>query len=99
MGPFSWLFTGLLVGLVARLLVPGPHGLGCIGTSVLGILGSLVGGTLGNAVSGNGFDLEASGFVGAVLGAVLLLVLARLFGRGGGTSRPPSFDDRLDRHR
>lgn len=95
MGLISWLVTGLIVGAIARLLVRGPQNLGCIGTSVLGILGSIVGGTLFNALTGNGLELRTSGFLGAVAGAVILLVLARLFGRG---QRPPRrFEDGLDR--
>lgn len=80
MGLLAWLLTGLIVGAIARLLVSGPHHLGCIGTSVLDILGSLVGGTLFNAFSGDGFELESSGFLGAVFGAVVLLVIGRLVG-------------------
>ena len=79
MGVLGWILTGFLVGAIARLVVRGPHHLGCIGTSVLGILGSLVGGTLFNALQGNGFELRASGFLGAIVGAVILLVLGRIF--------------------
>lgn len=81
MGVISWLLMGLVVGVLARFLVKGPHRLGCIGTTGLGILGSLVGGTTLNALTGDGFDLAASGFWGSLLGGVLLLVLARLFRR------------------
>jgi uncharacterized membrane protein YeaQ/YmgE (transglycosylase-associated protein family) len=96
MGLISWLLTGLIVGVIARFLVSGPHNLGCIGTIVLGILGSLVGGTLFNVIAGNGFELETTGFLGAIAGAVVILVLARLFGGGGSRRR---IDDRLDRRR
>ena len=98
MGILSWLLTGLIVGAIARMLVRGPHGLGCIGTSALGILGSVVGGTLFNALAGNGFELQSSGFLGAIAGAVLVLVIARIFG-GGGRRRPQRFEDNLDRRR
>ena len=82
MGILSWLLTGLIVGAIARVLVKGPHNLGCIGTSVLGILGSLVGGTLFNALAGNNFELHTSGFLGAIVGAVILLVIGRIVGGG-----------------
>lgn len=75
-----WIVTGLIVGIVARFLVKGPHPLGCIGTIGLGILGSLVGGTILNVLSGDGMKMASSGFLGSVFGAVLLLVAARLFG-------------------
>ncbi|MGI9615547.1 MAG: GlsB/YeaQ/YmgE family stress response membrane protein [Acidimicrobiales bacterium] len=98
MGVLSWLFTGLIVGAIARLLVRGPHNLGCIGTSFLGIIGSFIGGTLIGAITGDGFTLQAAGFFGAVAGAVILLVLARLFG-GSGRPPPRSFEDNLDQRR
>lgn len=86
MGVLSWIVVGLVVGAIARLLVRGPHALGCIGTIALGILGSIVGGTVINVLTGQGFDVAPSGFFGSVLGAVLVLVAARIF--GGGAKRP-----------
>jgi uncharacterized membrane protein YeaQ/YmgE (transglycosylase-associated protein family) len=85
----GWIITGLIVGAIARLLVKGPHNLGCIGTAVLGILGSIVGGTLFNSLAGNGFELRTSGFLGAIVGAVILLVIGRIVGgdRGYRTTR------------
>ena len=68
------------------LLVPGNPGLGCIGTIALGMIGSLVGGTTLNALTGDGFELAGSGFFGSVFGAVLVLVIARLF-RGDSRTR------------
>ncbi len=79
MGLLGWLITGLVVGAIARLLVPqsGRH-LGCIGTTGLGILGSLVGGGLFSILAGDGARLRASGLIGSIIGAVLILVVARL---------------------
>ncbi|MGH1504555.1 MAG: GlsB/YeaQ/YmgE family stress response membrane protein [Acidimicrobiales bacterium] len=79
MGVLGWLLSGLIIGAIARFLVRGPHHLGCIGTIGLGMIGSLVGGTALNALGGNGLELSGSGFFGSVFGAVLVLVLARLF--------------------
>ncbi len=87
MGLLSWIIAGLIVGAIARFLVRGPHPLGCIGTIGLGILGSIVGGTVLNVLTGRGLDVAPSGFLGSVFGAVLLLVLARMFGQ---RSQPPS---------
>lgn len=97
MGLVSWLLTGLLVGAIARLLVRGHHNLGCIGTIGLGVLGSVIGGTLFNALAGNAFQLKQTGFWGSIIGAVLLLVFARLI--GGGSRAPRRFEDDLDRRR
>ena len=78
MGIFAWIAVGLIAGLVARVVVrPGRH-LGCLGTIAVGLAGSLVGGTLGNVLSGDGLDVAASGVIGSILGAVLILALARL---------------------
>lgn len=96
MGLLSWLLTGLVVGAIARLLVRGPHNIGCIGTTVLGIVGSLVGGTLINGLTGDGFELQTTGFLGAIFGAVVLLVIARLVSGDGRRSR---VEDRVDRGR
>ncbi len=81
MGLLSWLLGGLIVGAIARALVKGRFNLGCIGTTGLGMLGSLVGGTVWNAFSGEGMTLTAGGFLTSVFGAVLVLVVVRLFGR------------------
>lgn len=71
-----WLVVGLVVGAVARLLVPGPDPMGCLGTAGLGIAGSFVGGTLANLLAGRGFEISPA-VIGSVLGAVLLLLLLR----------------------
>jgi uncharacterized membrane protein YeaQ/YmgE (transglycosylase-associated protein family) len=78
----SWIIGGLIVGLLARFVVSSPRSLGCIGTVVLGIIGSVVGGTLINVIRGDGIEFAASGFWGSIFGAIVVLVLARLFSRG-----------------
>ena len=70
---------------IARLLVPTGRHYGCLGTILLGIVGSLVGGTLGSVVAGNGFDVSTAGWIGSVIGAVLVLVFIRW--RDSGPSR------------
>jgi len=78
----SWILFGLLAGAVARLLVPGTGGIGCIGTLAVGILGALLGGFIGEALFGDevrfGWDLGP--FLLAVLGAVIFLLLLRALG-------------------
>jgi uncharacterized membrane protein YeaQ/YmgE (transglycosylase-associated protein family) len=66
----------LVVGIVAKLLMPGRDPGGFIITIVLGIVGALLGGFLGRALGFYGPN-EAAGFLMSVLGAVLLLFLYR----------------------
>jgi len=78
MGIIGTILIGLIVGLVARLLHPGKDGLGIIMTSLLGIAGSLVA-TFGGQALGIYHAGEGAGFLGAVIGAVLILfVVTRL---------------------
>ncbi len=77
MGPFVWIIFGLLVGVVSQWLVKGNRKLGCLGTIGLGIAGSLVGGTIWNVLTGSGLELESGGLFTSVIGAVLVLVLAK----------------------
>lgn len=69
------LFIGFVVGLAARWLKPGTDDMGIILTTVLGIGGSMLAGFLGKAL-GLYRPGEPAGFVGALVGAVLLLYLA-----------------------
>jgi len=67
------ILIGFVVGAIAKMLVPGPQGGGFVMTTVLGIAGSLFGSwVFGMLGMGGGM-----GFVGAVVGAVLLLLLFR----------------------
>jgi uncharacterized membrane protein YeaQ/YmgE (transglycosylase-associated protein family) len=81
---------GLIVGLVARLLVPGRDDIGIFGTILLGIVGSFVGGFLQRVIEGHSLEvhhLYASGFIGSVVGAVIVLLLLRVTGLERGRSR------------
>jgi uncharacterized membrane protein YeaQ/YmgE (transglycosylase-associated protein family) len=72
----SWIVFGLVVGLIARAIYPGPQSMGVAATILLGVAGSFVGGTLANALFGGGiFAMHAAGFVGSVIGALVLLAL------------------------
>jgi len=75
-----WLIVlGLVVGLVARLLVPGKQPMGWVATALLGIVGSYVGGTLGSIVfPPHQFDIHPPiqhSFLGALVGAVIVLLI------------------------
>lgn len=77
MGIIVWLVVGLIAGLIARALVPGPDPMGFVGTLVLGLIGSLVGGFLGNLIFRGDLDIDASGILGSIIGAVIALVAYR----------------------
>ena len=71
------LIVGLIVGALARLLVPGQQHLGVLMTSILGVVGSFVGGFIGSVVSrpAEGSFFHPAGFVLSVIGAIVVLVL------------------------
>jgi uncharacterized membrane protein YeaQ/YmgE (transglycosylase-associated protein family) len=70
----GWIVFGLVVGLIARGLVPGTQPMGCTRTILLGIAGSFIGGAIGFFFRG-GSLVQSSGWIGSVVGAVILLVL------------------------
>jgi uncharacterized membrane protein YeaQ/YmgE (transglycosylase-associated protein family) len=77
------LVVGLIVGAVARLLVPGRDPIGVLGTILLGIAASFAGGLVWNLLEYNRFaphNFHPAGVVGSVLGAIGVLVLLRLTG-------------------
>jgi len=82
-GLLSWIVFGLLAGAVARLLVPGTRGLGCITTAAVGVFGALLGGFLGEAVFDTDVDFawELKPFLLAVAGSVVLLLALNALGR------------------
>ena len=73
----GWIVFGLIVGAIAKLLMPGRDPGGIIVTILLGIVGALLGGFLGRAVGWYGPE-DAAGFVMALIGAIILLLLYRL---------------------
>jgi uncharacterized membrane protein YeaQ/YmgE (transglycosylase-associated protein family) len=80
---------GLAAGAIARWAVPGPDPIGVLGTIVLGLAGSFLGGLIFWVLFG-----RPAGFIAAVLGSILVLVLYRRFVQqrpitGPGTRRPP----------
>jgi len=69
---------GFAVGIVAKLLHPGRENMGFIMTTLLGIVGSVVAGYVGQAVGYYQVGQRA-GFIGSVLGALILLILYGMF--------------------
>ena len=80
MGIIVFLIVGLIAGFIARALVPGPDPMGWLGTMILGIVGSFVGGTLAALVFGGTLDLSASGLIGSIIGAIIVLLIWRAIG-------------------
>ena len=82
MGIFSWIVMGLIVGIIAKFIMPGKDPGGIIITSLIGIGGGLVGGYIGSYLglgTVTGFNLGS--ILLAVGGAVLLLILYRVVKR------------------
>ena len=75
------LIIGLIVGAVAKVLMPGKDPGGMLITMLIGIVGALIAGYLGGALGWYGKG-EPVGFIASVLGAVLLLFLYRLILKG-----------------
>jgi uncharacterized membrane protein YeaQ/YmgE (transglycosylase-associated protein family) len=75
------IIIGLIVGVVAKFLTPGRDPGGCIITILIGLAGSFVGTYLGQAL--NLYRVgEPAGFIGSVIGAVILLLIYRMiFGK------------------
>lgn len=84
MGLIWTLIVGFVVGAIARAILPGRDALAWWQTILLGVVGSYVGGFLGALLPGGGrpTDFTAAGFIGSVIGAVLLLVVWRRIKKG-----------------
>ena len=75
-GILGWIVFGLVIGALAKLLMPGRDPGGIVVTMVLGIAGALIGGFVGRLL-GWYAPGEPAGFVMALIGAVLLLFIYR----------------------
>jgi uncharacterized membrane protein YeaQ/YmgE (transglycosylase-associated protein family) len=76
-GVIGWIVFGLIVGAIAKLLMPGRDPGGFIVTMLLGIAGALVGGFLGRAAGWYGPN-DPAGFLMSLFGAVVLLLFYRM---------------------
>lgn len=76
MGILGWAVFGLIVGAVAKLVMPGRDPGGIIVTALIGIVGALIGGFLGRLLGLYGPN-DAAGLFMSVLGAILLLSVYR----------------------
>ena len=80
LGVLGWILFGLVVGIIAKLLMPGRDPGGFIVTTILGIVGAVIGGFLGRTLGFYGPG-EPAGFLMATLGAVVLLFIYRMLRR------------------
>mgnify|MGYP006178602073 CR=1 FL=1 len=74
MGPLEYVIAGLIVGALARLLLPGASPFGCLGTIFIGIVGIYVGGRLWEEFIGRDKGIA---WIGSILVAMILLALFR----------------------
>ena len=77
MAILSWIVFGLVVGIIAKLLMPCIDPGGFIVTFLLGIAGALIGGFLGRAMGFYGPG-QSAGWIVSILGAIILLALYRV---------------------
>jgi uncharacterized membrane protein YeaQ/YmgE (transglycosylase-associated protein family) len=80
MGILSWILFGLVVGVIAKLLMPGRDPGGFIVTILIGIAGALLGGFIGRALNLYAAN-EGASWLMSILGAVVLLALYRMMVR------------------
>jgi uncharacterized membrane protein YeaQ/YmgE (transglycosylase-associated protein family) len=80
MSILTWILFGLVVGIIAKLLMPGRDPGGFIVTILLGIAGALLGGFIGRAMGFYG-PSEGAGWIISILGAIVLLALYRMMVR------------------
>jgi uncharacterized membrane protein YeaQ/YmgE (transglycosylase-associated protein family) len=78
-----YILVGLVVGVIARLLMPGRDPIGILGTIVVGIVGAVIGGYLWAALFGNSKGVE---WIGSILVAMALLWVYRRMTIGRGSA-------------
>jgi len=73
----GWIFLGLIVGAIAKLIMPGRDPGGCVVTILLGIAGALLAGYIGR-IAGFYQEGERAGYIAAILGSIVILCAYRL---------------------
>lgn len=79
-GIIGWIFFGLIVGALAKLVMPGRDPGGIIVTMLLGIVGAVLGGFIGRSLGLYG-PQEGAGYLMSIVGAVVVLLLYRMLVR------------------
>jgi uncharacterized membrane protein YeaQ/YmgE (transglycosylase-associated protein family) len=81
MGIIAFIFIGIIAGYLARLLTPGKQKMGFLATAAVGMVGSVIGGTLGSLIFEGDLDLSAAGFIGSLIGTIILLAILTRMGK------------------
>ncbi len=82
MGILLFLVFGLVIGLIARAIMPGEQKMGWVMTALLGVAGSFIGGFLVSLITDQRvMDFHTAGVIGSLVGAVVLLVIGSTVGR------------------
>ena len=76
-GIVGWILFGLIVGVIAKLIMPGRDPGGIIVTILLGIVGAVLGGFLGRSLGFYG-PQQAAGWLMSIVGAIVVLMLYRV---------------------
>ncbi|UJR80004.1 GlsB/YeaQ/YmgE family stress response membrane protein [Sandaracinus amylolyticus] len=78
----TWIAFGLLVGLMARAIMPGRQSMGLVPTTLLGVVGAFIGGLIGNLLVGQSvLALHPASFIGSVVGALIVLAIVGMGSR------------------
>ena len=79
------LLVGLIIGFIARAILPGRQKIGLVWTLVLGVAGAVIGGLIASQIAaGSVTELNFVGFIAAVISAVVLLAIGERMGLGAG---------------
>jgi uncharacterized membrane protein YeaQ/YmgE (transglycosylase-associated protein family) len=81
LGLIGFIIIGIIAGYLGRLLMPGRQKMGFLQTAGLGMLGSLVGGVLGSLIFEGDLDLSAAGFIGSIIGVLIVLFVMKRMGK------------------
>ena len=85
----AFIVFGLVIGLIARAVMPGQQKLSLIWTTVLGMAGSLLGGLVANLLTGaRAGESMSAGWIGSIIGALVLLGIATMVRKGSHPTRP-----------
>lgn len=87
MSIIAFIFIGIIAGYLGRLLMPGEQKLGFLGTALLGMAGSLVGGLGASLITGEGLELSPAGFIGSLVGVLIVLFIMTRMGKFEGKQR------------